>query len=140
MRALLIPLTLAAAIAIAAAGKPSPVTGAWSFKTQPYDGGCVMTGELSVSSAPRNGSYSCKLVARETCPDLKITAQQVCTLTEKNGKVAIKSSIALLSDPSMAYSPDNFELTLESAARMTGELRSADIAPVLFYRGEVPTS
>lgn len=140
MRALLIPLALAAAVAVTAAGKPSPVVGAWSFKTQPYDGGCVMVGDLSVSPSPKNGAYSCKLVAHETCQGMKITAHQICTLTEKSGKVAIKSTIALLSDPSMSYAPDNFELKLENAARMTGELRSADIAPVLFYRGEVPVS
>lgn len=138
-RLALLALALIAAPAALAAGPKHSVTGAWSFKTEPYDGGCVMTGQLIVDRIRKGDAYACKLTAHETCPDVSISATQTCTLTEKNGNVRISSRIVKV-EPALGYTPDDFELTLESSARMIGELRSADIAPVMFYRGDTPIS
>lgn len=138
-RLALFALALLAAPVALAAGPKHSVTGAWSFKTQPYDGGCVMTGQMIVDQKRKGDAYACQIKAYETCPDISINAEQTCTLTEKNGKVLIKSTIVKV-EPALGYTPDDFELTLESSSRMIGELRSADIAPVMFYRGDAPIS
>ena len=127
-------LVLAALALMAAAKAPEPVDGAWNFKTASYDTGCVMTGHLMVSPSGAGKTHACKLTAYENCPGIKITTQQNCKLAETNGAIVITSTI--VHSTSANYAPDDFSLKLESAARMTGELRSADIAPVVFYRSE----
>ena len=137
MRAgLVLSLGLGGAL-LAAGAAPHPgasggVRGAWQFQTAPYDGGCVMTGDLIVRGDAKSG-YICRLVAHEACPEITVTAQQTCRLTEERGAVTIKSRLERVTVPN--YAPDNFALRMESAARMTGQLRSADIAPVTFFRG-----
>jgi len=99
---------------------------------------------LAAGAAPHPGAsggvrgdaksgYICRLVAHEACPEITVTAQQTCRLTEERGAVTIKSRLERVTVPN--YAPDNFALRMESAARMTGQLRSADIAPVTFFRG-----
>ena len=133
---------LAALIAAAgAAPRPDPaaaVLGAWRFQTEPYASGCVMTGDLVVMRDANRKGFTCRLVAHEACPEIKITAQQVCTLAHAHGAITITSTIEHVTSPN--YAPDNFALKLESASRMSGELRSADIAPVVFWRGPGATS
>jgi hypothetical protein len=138
-RLALFALALLAAPVALAAGPKHNVTGAWSFKTQQYDGGCVMTGQLTVERKAKGAAHVCKITAHETCPGISIKADQNCTLTERDGKVRIASTIVKV-EPALGYTPDDFELRLESSSRMIGELRSADVAPVMFYRGDTPIS
>jgi hypothetical protein len=134
VRATLLAITLAAAIGAAATAAQRPtVAGAWAFKTEPYPDRCVMTGELVVQPQRSKAGYVCKLTAYETCAAVKNTAKQSCVLSESNGAVTITSTLISTTYPD--YLPDNFTLKLESAARMSGQLRSADTAPVIFYRG-----
>ena len=131
--ALLAAVLIGAASIATAAAAPHAVDGAWAFKTVPFQGDCVMTGRLVVKPTVK-GAHSCELIAYQTCSAYKITTKQTCQLSETNGAVTIKSKI--VHSTSTGYAPDDFELKLESAARMTGELRSADIAKVTFYRGD----
>jgi hypothetical protein len=132
-RAALLALALCAGVSAAIASSPNAVEGAWEFKTVPFQGDCVMTGRLIVRPRAGGASHACELVAYQTCTGLKITTKQTCSLSEQNGAVTIKS--AIVHSTSAQYAPDDFALKLESPARMTGELRSADIASVVFYRG-----
>jgi hypothetical protein len=132
-RTALLALALIGAASVAMASTPHAVDGAWSFKTATFQGDCVMTGRLIVKPSAK-GAHACELIAYQTCSAYKITTKQTCQLSEQNGAVTIKSKI--VHSTSTGYAPDDFALKLESAARMTGELRSADIAKVVFYRGD----
>jgi hypothetical protein len=134
-------LALAGA-ATAQSGKPSRIKpdrllGDWSFRTDPYDGGggdCVMTGRMKIKAGERRGLYTCTFSATETCkPGRAVTAEQTCTGELVGNQLTLKATIISVSPPS-AYAPDDWELTVQSPTRMVGELRSADIAPVTFFR------
>lgn len=119
--------------------RPDPVVGVWEFKTEPYGGGCVMSGRMTIRPAVGGAPHTCTFVAYENCPDVKVRADQTCTATKVGDKLSIKATIIKV-EPQVSYAPDDWELTVIDAGRMRGELRSADIAPVIFYRGEALVS
>ncbi len=133
-RAAFLALALMGALAAIAATPREQLAGNWSFRTSVYDNNCQMTGTVFVRPNARNGVFTCTLRAVEACGKDKYTAEETCTLTEKNGAVTITSKIVKASVPN--YYPDDFTLKVENASRMRGQLRSAGlIAPVLFFRG-----
>jgi hypothetical protein len=91
--------------------------GAWSFKTQPYAGGCVLT---------------CRFDAVETCPNRTAKATQTCTVRRTGNAVKITSKVVRTDSPS--YVPDNFEVELTSPNEMRGGMQSFNSAPVVFRR------
>lgn len=137
MRAILMAAT-AIVVLGAAAAKPArvadPVLGAWQFETAIYSGSCKMSGAMQIRPGPKPNTYACTFVATETCEGLKVRAEQTCTAV-KDGKTFTISSTIVKLTPEVSYAPDDWALTIVDSGRMTGELRSADIAPVTFYRG-----
>jgi hypothetical protein len=132
-------LALLAFFAATAASAPN-ITGVWSFKTEAFAGGCVMTGQLVVKKASRNGVHQCHLTTHEKCPAIEGGAEESCTLDERNGAVTITSKI-IKGPANAAYSPDDFSPKVESEQRMTGRLSSGGGgAPVVFYRGPAVVS
>jgi len=130
----------AALSAFAAAGKPAaptidPVAGAWQFETAVYKGSCRIRGEMAIRPTAKPNAYICSFVATETCDDLKVRADQSCTAVKAGNALTVTATVVKLSPPGISYAPDNWSLTIVDAAHMKGELRSADIAPVTFYRG-----
>ncbi|MBU6372536.1 MAG: hypothetical protein KJS97_07360 [Alphaproteobacteria bacterium] len=142
MRAVMLGVALALAVAVgsgAAAAKPAravdPVLGGWVFETAVYKGSCRMKGEMSIRPAPQPNRYTCSFVATETCEGLKVRADQSCTAVKEGKTLTIKATILKLTPPDILYTPDDWSLTIVDSSKMIGELRSADIAPVTFYRG-----
>lgn len=118
-----------------------PVLGDWRFETTVYDGGCKMTGAMTITRGASPGTYACRFTATEVCPSVRTTARQTCTATRSGDALEVTSTIVALAPPDSPYVPDDWTLTIRSASRMTGELRSADIAPVEFFRARpIPTS
>lgn len=129
-------LTLAGApIACAKPRASDPVLGSWTFETAVYKGSCRMRGEMSIRAGSAPNVYQCSFVATESCTDLKVRADQSCTATKSGQKLSVKATILKVTPPDVPYAPDDWELTIVNASKMIGELRSADIAPVTFYRG-----
>jgi len=138
---LFVPAALAlAALASAspAVAKPrggDPVLGSWTFETATYKGSCKMRGEMTLRADAAPGRYQCSFVATETCTGLKVRADQSCTALKSGQKLSVKATIVKITPPDVPYAPDDWELTIVDSSKMIGELRSADIAPVTFYRG-----
>ena len=133
-------LALAIVALLAASAASATINGAWSFKTEKFDGGCVMTGALVVAPESKNGVHQCQIKAHEVCPHITGDAVESCTLDEKSGVVTITSTITV-PPKNAAYDPDNFHLKIEDEGRMRGRLESGGGgAPVVFYRGPAAVS
>jgi hypothetical protein len=105
--------------------------GAWSFKTQPYAGGCVLSGQMLIAQ-PSAGPLTCRFDAMETCPNRTAKAAQTCTVRRTGNAVKITSKVVRTDSPS--YVPDNFEVELTSPNEMRGGMQSFNSAPVVFRR------
>lgn len=137
-------LAAAAAFVLTAAHaqtRRDPLLGAWEFQTEPYSGGCTMRGLVTITPGAGAGALSCTMVAHETCPDIKVRAQQTCRVEQRGDVVRITSEIVSVS-PDVSYAPDNFELqVVQPGVRMRGMLQSASTAPAEFVRPRaVPVS
>jgi len=117
--------------------KPADVSGAWAFETQTYGNSCQLSGSLTLR--PAGVGYSCAFTARERCADITVKAQETCTAARSGDSLTIKAFVTKVA-PQVAYSPDDFVLTIKSGAQMHGELRSFHSAPVDFFRGDAPVS
>lgn len=141
MRNLALAATLAGAAMISAsmvaAAAPGPnLSGLWAFETQPYrEGSCKLTGTMVMRPGPRPGSYTCTMVANESCEGIAARAEQTCTAElDDDGVLSIQSSVTRYTPTDIDYLPDDFQLDKVSASRMEGTLESAAIAPVVFVR------
>lgn len=139
MRSVILGVALALAGVGAAAAKPpravDPVLGGWVFETATYKGTCKMKGEMSIRPTTQPNRYTCSFVATETCQDLKVRADQSCIAVKDGKTLTVTAKIEKLTPADIPYAPDNWSLTIVDSSKMIGELRSADIAPVTFYRG-----
>jgi hypothetical protein len=140
--ALALGLLIAAAATGASAQRraaPASILGAWRFETARYDvsreGGCQMTGEMTITTGPDANTYACRFKATESCSWGEWSAEQTCTARRAGDRVEIESAIVRLHPATISYAPDNWSLTIRSSDLMVGELRSADIANVQFRRG-----
>ncbi len=115
------------------------IGGVWNFMTEAYGPTCRLSGTVIVAAPAADGKRPCSISAQERCAGLVVASKQVCTAERKGDALAISASIKSV-EPQVSYAPDNFELTIESSARMNGMLRSYNSAPVLFFRGEAPVS
>jgi hypothetical protein len=140
--ALAIGLLAAAAATSAEAQRridPAAILGVWRFETERYDigqdGGCRMSGTMTIAAGRTANAYVCRFTATETCAWGEWSAEQTCTAERQGDRLDITSTIVRLSPPNISYAPDNWSLTIRSPDLMVGELRSADIAGVQFRRG-----
>lgn len=143
MRVLVFAAALAAALPAtaqkpAAGAKSANITGAWNFQTQTYSNGCRMSGVMSVRPSP-GGKHACTFQTEEKCNDITVRAKESCEAVRDGGKLTITSKVGAV-DPKVGYDPDDFELTIQNGARMTGMMRSFNSAPVEFFRGDAPVS
>jgi hypothetical protein len=138
IRAICLGLTttlLAAAALAAPATKPlTDIMGAWRFETEVYGDGCKLTGALRVNRAGQNGPLTCRVVATETCRGWRYVAEQACTVARQANRLSITNVVTKVRPASATYQPDDFELTVESPALMTGTMTSVHSAPVRFWR------
>jgi len=118
---------------------PSPVVGAWSFRTAPYRGDiCVMSGHMNIRPTDNSEVFSCSFTAVEECVGQdKWVVEQTCKAVSREGRLSIKSTIVNFLESkefTSSYAPDHFGLTVVSKELMTGALISAVTAPVEFHR------
>lgn len=117
-----------------------PLLGAWRFETETYAPGCRITGNMIISPTKEKDRFTCRFVAREKCGnEIDITAEQTCAIT-RSGKSIDMIATVIKVTPQVSYAPDNWKLTFVNASKMTGELRSAAVAPVTFFRTQTPIS
>jgi hypothetical protein len=117
-----------------------PILGAWRFETENYAPSCKMTGDMVIRATKDKDQFTCTFVARERCGrEIDVVAEQTCTISRSGTAVSITAAIVKVT-PQVSYAPDNWQLTYVNARKMTGELRSAAIAPVTFFRAETPIS
>lgn len=125
-------------------GLKADITGAWRFETDVYhDGSCRLWGNISITKSTGDNMFSCKFVAREKCesmPEWDYEAEQTCVALRRGDKLSIGSTVLKVNGDPNDYWPDNFELVIKSSKLMTGELRSATIAPIEFKREGPPIS
>ncbi len=135
-------LTLAAPPAAAQssdAGATADITGAWSFETDVYPLGCQMTGELTLHPTTDPDVFDGRLMAYESCEGgARYEAKQISTARRDGAQLVIESALVRVLPSPEFYQPDDFELTIVDGALMVGELRSADIAGVRFFRRDGP--
>ncbi len=122
----------------AAGAKNANIGGAWNFLTQTYSTGCRMSGVMSIKPS-NTGTYACTFQTQEKCNDITVYPKETCEAVRDGGKLTITSKVISVT-PQVGYDQDNFELTIQNGARMTGMMRSFNSAPVEFFRGDAPVS
>ena len=103
-----------------------------------------MRGRMVIRRGEEPGAYLCDFIANERCPDtdspvIDTHVEQRCIAGRDGADLVILSEI-VEQDQALPYWPDNFRLTIHSSREMRGELRSADVAPVVFRRTPAPMS
>lgn len=119
----------------AAEGMPD-ITGQWTFQTSPYGLDCSMKGGMTIAPTKVEGVFSCSLLAEETCNGETWQARQSCVVMRRDDGVYVQSRVEAVAGNPGNYMPDNFLLPVITSDKMTGELRSASIAPVVFKRAD----
>ena len=130
-------LTAPAALADAELEADTNVFGNWTFKSWTYDG-CDFGGTAHFSPGEEASLHACELTARQSCPafGLEWVVRQSCTARQSGERLTITSTIEefLVGEPTAAYWPDNFVLTIRSPNRMTGSLVSHGTHATEFVR------
>ncbi|MEM6900720.1 MAG: hypothetical protein AAF583_13220 [Pseudomonadota bacterium] len=126
-----------------AANAQDTVSGAWSFRADVRQKGCVLTGSMTISQPAPNGTRTCSFVSRETCeyaPDTSWQMDQTCKITPQGEKMIIRSKVVRSLTPGYSiqnYLPDHFVVEPESNSLMTGIWQDANFAaPVEFWRDD----
>ncbi len=131
------------------APETAAIEGDWSFETAVYDTSCQMTGSLSIAPTGVDGIYEGELRTLERCdwydrhfgetfPGYR--SRQSVRLSRRGADVVIHSELIEVEPNLGNYLPDNFVLEVRHSALMEGQLRSADIAPVKFFRDNAAIS
>ncbi|MEO0982845.1 MAG: hypothetical protein AAFX03_09370 [Pseudomonadota bacterium] len=116
------------------------IAGSWTFRAALYDD-CEFNGLMRLRPTDDARTYACELTARQSCPsvDMEFVVRQSCVARRTGDQLAITSTIEefLVGEPTPAYYPDNFALSIQSSNRMTGALLSAgDSNAAEFIRDE----
>lgn len=103
------------------------ITGSWNFRSFTSDS-CDFGGVARLGLPDDAGTYPCELTARQVCPphDVEWVVRQSCVASRTENRLVIRSTIEefLVGEPTPAYWPDNFVLSIMSDDRMTGSLVS----------------
>ncbi len=121
---------------------PGPsIAGQWMF-TSWTDDACAFRGTAHLSATRTPQLYDCELTAHQVCPSVTWRVRQSCTARRVGDQLIINSRIEefLEGEPTEAYWPDNFILSIHSDNRMTGSLLSHGSHASEFTRTEGGTS
>ena len=115
------------------------LTGTWVFEAD-LNEACTFDGQARLMPTETKGEYGCELTARQDCPAIDVTyvVEQSCRASVEEGVLTVRSEIRnfLQGEPSAFYTPDNFQLRIESESRMDGVLVGADIYPAVWQRAD----
>lgn len=142
---------IAGSLAVGAAAQPDDglssaetrLLGRWQFQTtQHVHSGdeCQVTGQMLVMPDESGSGLVCQFEALHSCKTLgDSTSTQHCTVNVVNNAIVIESAVIEFKSWSARYCPDNFDLRVETPARLVGRLRSCGPSPqVAFTRIEEP--
>ncbi len=125
------------------------VAGAWSFRTEQFNGDCQMTGEMQFTQTDVSGILSCNFTVSQSCErwDASIVAEQSCVAKVVNNALMIESEVIEVTVPDPRFDPnlyyrDNFSLRVIDANTMRGVAQSVTgpTPAVEFTRVEVSIS
>jgi hypothetical protein len=115
------------------------IAGLWTFEADLVEA-CTFDGQARLVRRKDADVYDCELVARQDCPALELTyvVEQSCRATVDGSSVTIQSTIEtfLEGPPSALYTPDHFQLTIDTPSSMSGVLFGASIHPALWRRAD----
>jgi hypothetical protein len=149
-----IAAALAGACAVAAIAQTTPpapsapvnISGHWEFRTAPFKGSCVISGEIEFRKLPGPLGYVCSFTSRESCdnrPDLNyIDVKQSCTVSERDGNFSIISKVEEIldykpEDMQVGYEADNFFVRPGGNGELVGMFKSLSQATVKFWRERI---
>ena len=120
-------------------GATADITGRWSFLSDPTYPGCSLSGEVFISSTPDENRFTCTVVANDVCPGVwSYRAEETCVAERDGDQLTIASRVLQVKPSTGNYLPDDFAVTIISGSRMTGDLVSALVTDVEFFRGDTP--
>ncbi len=132
---------------VAPAAAAQTIAGDWKFETGKVAGVCRLSGDMEISGPDKDNATTCRFVATQSCPGdppLEFSVQQTCRVAKTGKKLEITSAIErvlsvkpqnYLDTVKQGYAPDNFSVTLNSAAtEMTGLFHSRSTSTVRFWR------
>lgn len=124
---------------------PSPA-GSWTFKTKPMDYGCVLSGDMTITSSSKK-SFKCQFKAVWSCQTRApkaVNTDQSCIATQTGDKIIITSrveKITKVDPPEMLelsktnYAADHFDIIINAHGdEMDGLFKSYGQSPVKFRR------
>ncbi|RIJ25936.1 hypothetical protein D1224_02125 [Henriciella barbarensis] len=115
------------------------LAGTWVFEAD-LNKACTFDGPARLMPTETEGEYGCELTARQDCPAIDVTyvVEQSCRASVEEDVLTVRSEIRnfLQGEPSAFYTPDNFQLRIESESRMDGVLVGADIYPAVWQRAD----
>ncbi|WP_018146644.1 hypothetical protein [Henriciella marina] len=118
---------------------PATLAGNWVFEADLHQA-CTFDGQARLTPTDTKNVFGCELTARQDCPSIDVTyvVQQTCTATVNGDAMTIRSEIQtfLQGEPSAFYTPDSFQLRIQSASRMSGVLVGADFYPAVWQRAD----
>lgn len=134
----LIAFVIASAFAAPALADTN-IAGQWTF-TAKLDDSCTFGGTAQLEKTAED-AFKGELTARQSCTDLPedYLVRQDCEASVLGNQLSVRCRIVEFINgyESPFYAPDNFTLTIESAARMHGALVSAgSVKPAEWKRAE----
>ena len=118
---------------------PPALAGNWVFEAD-LNQACTFDGQARLTPTDTENVFGCELTARQDCPSIDVTyvVQQTCTATVNGDAMTVRSEIQtfLQGEPSAFYTPDSFQLRIQSSSRMGGVLVGADFYPAIWQRAD----
>ena len=121
--------------------------GGWAFETAPYRGGCILSGQFTLTAGAEPGRMACEFVATERCggeDGRAITTSQTCQASYNGTALSVWSTLdGLMNAPDgyaeTRYLPDHFLVEPQSPDLMTGTWYDLQTSSgVTFRREEKP--
>ena len=115
------------------------IAGNWMFEADLRQA-CSFGGQARLMPTDTPGTYDCELTARQHCPTIDTTyvVAQSCTVSVEGEDIMVRSRIEtfLEGEPTAFYTPDSFQLRLDSPSLMSGLLLGADIYEAEWRRAD----
>ncbi len=117
-------IIIASSLASIAAADPIDLSGSWSIATSEQQP-CELTGKATLApakSSTLDSDYECELTMRHACPSFEAVVRQSCRVRNTRGQITVQSTIVehIVGMDRGTYSPDNFNLSVQSANELYG--------------------